>query len=213
MKKIRLFIFDLDGTLLDSLPCAVAALNRAMAKQGIPPVTTEQIADSTHEGVEHMVQSASGLAPGEALQRLVRDYQAEYLAQCADPLYPGVRETLQALYARGCLLAVLSNKPAALVQRQTEVTGLSPWLWRVQGDDGTLPLKPAPDGVRRLAREAGCSPEETVMVGDSFADLEAGRRAGARACFAAYGVGRLEAKDLQGCDRLEDIRRLLDLYP
>lgn len=212
MKPMDLFIFDLDGTLLDSLAGATAAMNRVLASRGLPPVQPGQMAACLHSGVEYFARCASRIEDPAQLGRLVEEYQAEYLAHCCDPLYPGVPQTLAALLARGKKLAVLSNKPQALACCQLELTGLAPYFWRVLADDGLTPLKPRPEGVLRLVKEAGCPAARTVVVGDSLPDLEAGRTAGAAVCFASYGIGRPAPAQLRGCRRIGRFSQLLEFY-
>ena len=124
--------------------------------------------------------------PDDAVARYLAFYEQRVFDHTAP--YPGVVELLARLSGTH-RLALLTNKPEVSARALLRRTGLDVWLDDCVFGDGALPRKPDPAGLRWLMARAGCGPADTVMVGDSIMDLEAGRAAGARVCLAKYGFG------------------------
>jgi phosphoglycolate phosphatase len=195
LKKIGvdLIVFDLDGTLADSLPDLTVAANYACRRLGLPERTPEAVAGMIGGGERKFMERLAG--PGN--QALVDDLLAIYLdyysAHCADltRLYPGVRETLKKL--AGKKLAVLSNKLQRLTDQILQVLGIAHFFRASRGGGTGLPLKPSSEPLTALIRDLGAEPGRTLMVGDKPADLSAARGAGARMAMVTYGYGDLES--------------------
>jgi len=188
---IRLAVFDLDGTLVDSRRDLANAANALVAGLGGRPLSEEAIGRMVGEGAAVLVRrvlTAANLdpdAPG-ALPRFLELYD-ERLTEHTVP-YGGIVEALDTLAAR-MPLAVLTNKPQRATDRLLESLELAPYFGRVVGGDSMLGRKPEPAGLLGLCDGAGVLPEEAILIGDSPIDLETARRAGTQVLLVSYGFG------------------------
>lgn len=189
--KPLLFIFDLDGTLIDSRVDLAAAVNRVRRHYGLAPLTVATVAGYVGEGIRVLMQRAIE-GTGIDLDGAVRLQQQFYGENPVDAttLYPGVAAGLARLRTAGHRLAVISNKPAALAVRILAHFKLRDSMIYVAGDGPDVKLKPEPDMVLDAMRAAGLAAAQTWVVGDHFTDLEAARRAGVHSIFMTYGFGR-----------------------
>jgi phosphoglycolate phosphatase len=211
---VALVVFDLDGTLVDSSRDLAAALNETLGRlrPGTPALSLEAVRSMIGDGALKLVERAlraSGLseAPREVLPVYFDCYRPRLLDQTH--LYPGVLEALEALASRH--LAVLTNKPGDFSRAILEGLGVARFFRRIYGG-GDLPAKkPDPIGLQRLLAEAGATPFQAVMVGDSAIDVRTGRAAGVRTVGVRYGFDpeglRREAPDLL----VDDLRELIAL--
>lgn len=187
---MSLVVFDLDGTLVDSREDLAAAANATLGMYGLAPLEVEAVATMVGEGVRTLLDRAfaarGATAPPEAVERFLQVYDWRLIERTRP--YPGVRETLAALDGR-IAMAVLTNKPTAPAVRILEGLGLASAFSAVMGGDGPFPRKPAPDGLLDLTRRLGARPAETLLVGDSWIDVETAVNAGTRVCLARYGFG------------------------
>lgn len=195
---MRLIIFDLDGTLVDSLPDLVRTVNAAMADYGLPAVSAATVGPWIGRGSRVLLASAlrhGGLdpqAPGfdfeAAFARFLEHYRAHLIGQTR--LYPGAREALDELARRGIALAVCSNKPARFVAPLLEALGVRARFAALLGGDSLAQRKPDPAPLLHLARHFGLPPAQCLMVGDSQHDVEAARGAGMPVLGVAHGYRR-----------------------
>lgn len=188
---LRLVVFDLDGTLIDSRRDLADSANALIAERGGQPLPVETIASMVGEGAALLVRRlihASGLDLDlrEALPRFLELYDERLLVHTR--LYDGTRDMLERI-AGAAPLAILTNKP----QRPTDTIlaglGVAPLFKWVVGGDTTHGRKPDPAGLAHLIAAAGATAEETLMVGDSAIDLRTARAAGVRVCLVSYGFG------------------------
>lgn len=194
------FIFDLDGTLLDTLPDLVVLTNAALRTEGYPERTEAEILSFVGNGVKAlMLQAVPEGISEEAAERAVGRWKDLFpvLDNNLTKPYEGVPETLDELRLRGCKLGVLSNKFDAGVR---EVMGKHmPGVFEVMhGECAEIPRKPDPTGLLRTIAELESTPERTVYVGDSPGDVRVARNAGAFAVAVAWGyhaVGDFHAED------------------
>ena len=188
---IRLAVFDLDGTLIDSRRDLATAANAVVSELGGRPLSEEAVGNMVGEGAGVLVRralTAAGLpadTPGALDLFLVR--YDEHLLDHTRP-YDGTIEMLRTLSAR-MPLAVLTNKPQHATDRLLDALDLRRYFADVVGGDTVRGRKPDPAGLLSLAFRADAQPEQTVMVGDSPIDLETGRRAGTHVCLVTYGFG------------------------
>lgn len=209
MKK--LCVFDLDGTLVDSIADIAAALNHALGVMHREPHPVEAYYRMVGDGMELLCRRAMGAASQEETDRLIALYQKEYLANCCVRTrpYPGIPELLEALKAAGYLLAVLSNKP----QEQTqEVVGTlfpgAPFFMAL-GQSPRFPKKPEPDSMLYLLEQAGADREETWYIGDSDVDVQLGQRAGVETVGVSWGFrGNRELREAGASRIAEDAAAL-----
>jgi phosphoglycolate phosphatase len=188
---ISLFVFDLDGTLVDSLRDLAESANAVLEQCGCPPHGEEAIGRMVGDGAAMLVARAFAAAncpaPADALDRFLKVYNHRLL-RFTRP-YEGIPDTLDALAGRGTL-AVLTNKPLEATLTILEGLKLSSYFGnRVLGGDGPLPRKPDASGFVQLMARAGVTPAQSMMVGDSVIDFRTARNAGVQVCMARYGFG------------------------
>ena len=187
MKK-QLLIFDLDGTLVDSRADLTKGINLMRDHYGLPSLAIETVTGHIGDGIRKLVERSlqgANVDVDEALA-LDRKFYAEHMLD-ETRLYPGVGEGLKKL--SGHALAVLSNKPGAPTRSILKHLGVDSLFFRMLGG-GDLPnLKPAPDGIELLIKEASISKENTWMIGDHHTDLESAHNAGVKSGFVSYGIG------------------------
>ncbi|CAM3573551.1 phosphoglycolate phosphatase [Halomonas lysinitropha] len=207
LNDIRLVTFDLDGTLVDSVPDLALAVDAALAELGLPAAGEENVRDWVGNGslvlMERALRSAIK-AYGEVSPKEVPDGALLERAHVAfldhygrDPgahtrLYPGVREALDALRNRGLILALVTNKPYAFIAPLLEGLGLAEYFALCLGGDSLPEKKPDPAPLRHVAAHFDVSAASCLMVGDSRHDIEAGRAAGFRTLAVPYGYNHGE---------------------
>jgi phosphoglycolate phosphatase len=184
------YLFDVDGTLLDSAEDICGAIQQVLATTDIPPVSLEFL--KGYIGL-HLAAVFGDLFPGhtpEQLEEWIRQYRAIYLGSGhrRTRVYPGVPEALAQLGGRK---GTATTKGTPTTRAILEQFGLLAHFDHVQGTDG-FPSKPAPDVILKSLEALGARPEQCLFVGDSAADMEAGRRAGVKTCAALYGYGQRE---------------------
>ena len=205
----RLFVFDLDGTLVDSLRDLADSASELIVSCGGVALEPDTVARMVGEGAATLVSRAFAAArvqqPPDALSRFLAIYDTRLLNHTRP--YEGTADTLKLLSSRASL-AVLTNKPLAATRRILEGLQLSVFfnVDAVIGGDGPVPRKPDPSGLQSLCDRAGVAPADAVLVGDSQIDWQTARNAGTAICLARYGFGFREfPRDLlNGRERLID---------
>jgi phosphoglycolate phosphatase len=209
---IKLFIFDLDGTLTDSLDDLTAATNHVLRLFGRDGLGVAEVRRLVGQGARRLVERALPGFPPEEIDRALQIFLAYNEEHIADNtrLYPGVRETLDHLLERGKRLAVVSNKNVALCRRLLEALEVDEYFDAILGADSVSERKPSPAPVLQLLRDLGAREEEAVMVGDSVNDIAAGRGAGVVTVGCTYGYGEL-AELAEADYRIDRFPELLEL--
>ncbi|MCB2024238.1 MAG: phosphoglycolate phosphatase, partial [Ottowia sp.] len=210
-------MIDLDGTLVDTVGDFTVALNTMLAELGRQGVTREQVVRLVGKGSEHLLKSvlalegwAQSAMDSEAIEALFPTawayYQRAYLAINGrhSALFPGVREGLAALAARGLPLACLTNKPQAFAVPLLEQLGIAHHFRHVFGGDSFARKKPDPLPLLETCRALGSAPARTWMVGDSSNDAQAARAAGCPVVLMTYGYNHGEPVQSAGADALLD---------
>ncbi len=181
----RLAIFDLDGTLVDSVEDLAASVNHALGVVGLPRRDLDEIRGFVGEGARVLLERA--VAPrADLVEPALAAWREHYEDHCLDRtrLYPGIAALLA---NAGRALAVHTNKPGALARKILDGLGLRSRFALVLGGD-EAPRKPDPAGVRLIQARVGAAPEETVFVGDSLVDLATARAAGVRHVAVTWGL-------------------------
>ena len=188
-----LIVFDLDGTILDSRQDLAESANEVLESYGARPLRVDEVAAMIGEGARVLMQRAlraAGLDPDtpDALDRFLAVYDRRVLGHTRP--YDGMDAVLRAASSHA-QLALLTNKPAGPTRRLVEAFGFETLFSFVVGGDSTFPRKPDPAALHFLMASAGCTPAETLFVGDSMTDILTARAAGIPVCLAWYGYGHL----------------------
>ena len=192
---MKLIVFDLDGTLIDSRLDIANSTNEVLVSFGAEPLPIDEVAAMVGDGAQMLVRRAMRAIGREfipeALDRFRDIYDRRLLEHTR--AYEGIAGLLESI-ASVASLAVLSNKPETPSRRLLEALGLATHLREVIGGDTPgFARKPDPGGLLYLIAGVGAAPRTTMMVGDSMIDVETARRASARVCVARYGFGHLRA--------------------
>src|SRR5689334_20425842 len=194
-QHIRLVIFDLDGTLIDSRLDLVHSVNAALRHIGRPELPDDVIASYVGDGAPILIQRALGSeVVEEALVRKGLEFFLTYYREHKldhTTVYPGIAEALAAIQnssnGKPRQMAVLSNKPVNPSRAIVEALGLGRFFSQVYGGNSFATKKPDPEGARKLLEEYGVTPEHAAIVGDSHVDIETGRNTGMATVGVTYG--------------------------
>lgn len=193
-KEKKAVIFDLDGTLVHSLPDICGALNMIRARRGEPKFTETEVREHIGKGARHLVKSCfPDVVDDKALELITKEYRDNCTnhPHMGGHLYPGVKETLVELRGRGYLLAVATNKPtaAAIASLNYYLPGFG-FEW-VAGPERVSEKKPHPAHLTEVMEKIGVFSVATLYVGDSQVDLEVAERAGVKFLAAGFGFGKV----------------------
>jgi phosphoglycolate phosphatase len=204
VKPVDLVLFDLDGTLADTVPDIAAALGMTLDEVGVPTpplsVVKEMVGDGGRKLIERALARASAQGDLDALfARFLANYGANLCV--GSRLYPGVPEALERLRRAGVARAVLTNKPGTLARGLLDSLALGGTFLAVIGDGDGFPRKPDPGAARALIDRAGTVGARTAVIGDGLPDARVARAVGALAIAAAWGyvapdLLRAESPDL-----------------
>ena len=213
MTSFQLFVFDFDGTLVDTQKDIVDSVNRALAELGLETRGRETLFTFIGKGVNHlMTRSLEGTGYGDvprAVDAFMRHYE-EHLMDQTD-LFPNCRETLD--HFSGTPKTILSNKPTRFITRILDALDCRAPFATIIGGDLMAAKKPDPAGLRRIMEQHRVRPEETLMVGDSLVDIETGKRAGVKTCGVTYGhAGRASLETVQPDWIIDDLSDLKQLF-
>ena len=189
MRRFDTVLFDLDGTLLDTLEDILGAANYTLREMGYPERTLAEMRRFVGNGAEMQVRRAFGAGADEALiQKALVQYKAYYAAHCQEKTrpYDGVLELLAELKRRGYRLAVVSNKPDEAV-RPLAAQYFGGLMDAAMGETAARRRKPAPDMVNDALAALGADRTRAVYVGDSEVDIETARNAGLPCISVCWG--------------------------
>jgi len=187
---VKLLIFDLDGTLVDSSADIAKAINHAFGSYGVSEVSVAETVTLIGEGLTRLIEKvierkAPGLDPRALVARFL-EYYSSYVADESRP-YPGAEKVLKAL--SGYKKAIVSNKTEGLSIKVLEALDLLKYFDCVLGGDSLPEKKPSPAPILNVLSRFDIRPEEGLIIGDSIYDIEAGRAAGVKTVAALYGYG------------------------
>jgi phosphoglycolate phosphatase len=218
-RNCRFFLFDLDGTLVDSRADIIRAVDAALAGMGLPSPSPSDVIRFVGDGIEPLIQrvllQVTGCEPGreqvgEGIKRMVAEYRSHLIV--STDLYPGVRETLSSM--DWASLGLISNKQEEFCKSILSHFGLADRFCAVLGGDSLARRKPDPAPLLEAMSRCNLGPTETVMVGDSPADILAGKAAGTATCGVSYGFRSREELLAAGADLVIDrFGELLQHFP
>jgi phosphoglycolate phosphatase len=197
-------IFDLDGTLVDTLDGLHESLNAALREHGLSSVSRAQVRRSMHGGFEASVRAALHDEPGTDARRaaVLDSYRAHYLASMLQrsEVYPTVRDVLDGQRARGCRLAVCTNRDEPVALALLEGLGLRAFFEVVVGLRPGIEPKPHPRTLQLALQRLAAGPDEALMVGDSSVDAACAASAGVPCLLytGGYGAGSVAAGTVSG---------------
>ena len=203
----RTVIFDLDGTLLDTIGDLAAAANYVCRENDWPEYTVAEVESMVGNGIPKLVErfspenTRSPLMLANTLHQFNRYYGAHNM-ESTHP-YPGIPELLRELHDRGLQMAVCSNKADEF--SRVIVEHYYPGVFDlVRGNLNGMPVKPDPAAAREILRKLDAVPASSVMVGDSSVDIQTGHNAGIRSCGVTWGFRSRESLAEAGADALAD---------
>lgn len=208
-RSIKLVIFDLDGTLIDSRLDLVHSVNAALRHIHRPELPDDVIASYVGDGAPVLIQRAlGGESVDEALVLKGLEFFLTYYREHKldhTTVYDGIREALSSIQASGNgvprTLAVLSNKPVNPSRAIVDSLGLGQYFVQIYGGNSFKTKKPDPEGALQLVAECGVTPQQTAIVGDSHVDIRTGRNAGLWTIAVTYGFAphtlELEEPDIE----------------
>jgi phosphoglycolate phosphatase len=211
----RAVIFDLDGTLADTVADIAVALNTALDQLGLPPHGEDEVRLMVGGGLAKLLERALArhgveldqAAFEDAHARLFAAYQARPLVD--SELYDGAHDVLLHLRQSHIPLGICTNKPQAITDAVVSGLGIDGAFLCIQGADAGFPKKPDPAALIYVMQKLHAAPAETVMVGDSAADVGAARAAGLKAIVLVnHGYSRLPASELGGDLVIDSLRQL-----
>lgn len=208
---VRLLVFDLDGTLVDSKVDLANAVNVALESFGLPPLPHPVIYSYVGDGASALIRRAIPTEKADRFPGVLDRFLAYYRSHLLDTTrpYPGVAGALRK-WSGIYRMAVLTNKGAAMTREILTGLSLDGYFFEVGGGDSFGTKKPDPEGLLHILRQAGVEPGEAVMVGDSRNDVQAGKAAGTVTCGVTYGLGAAgfaEAPPDFTVDRFPDLFR------
>ena len=204
MKHITTIVFDLDGTLLDTLQDLANAVNHALSSHGLPARSLAEVRSFLGNGIRYLVERSvpEGL-PAEQLEKVFQTFRQYYMEHCLDQTQPyeGIMPLMEKLHSRGYKMAIVSNKLHPAVQELNE-RFFARYVSSAVGESATVRRKPNPDAVLAALAELGSCREEAVYVGDSEVDLATARNAGLPCISVLWGFrdkGFLEQQGATCC--------------
>ena len=208
-KQVRLLVFDLDGTLVDSKQDLALSVNAMRTEMGLAPLPLDLITSYVGHGVTLLVRRSLGThATSENVEKglaFFLDYYRDHMLDHTAP-YPGVAEALEKLSDQK--MAVLTNKPVNFSREMLTRLGLASYFAYIYGGNSFPQKKPDPIGLHKLMEDLLISARETLMVGDSDTDVLTGRNAGVWTCGVTYGYGAQTLQKVSPDLVIDDMREL-----
>lgn len=213
----RACIFDLDGTIEDTVESIAYVANQVLEHFHMTPQPVEDFRYFAGDGADEMIRRSMTAAGGDL--KYLEEGQAMFRSLFAvNPLYkvkayPGMRETLEELKRRGAKIAVFSNKPHKAAIKAVEAIYGEGFFQVIQGQEERLPKKPAPDGAWEVAARLGVKPEECVYIGDTNTDMQTGNSAGMMTVGVLWGFrDRKELEENHAHKIISRPEELLEIY-
>jgi phosphoglycolate phosphatase len=202
-------LIDLDGTMVDTAPDIVAAVNMMLKDFSTTPLPFDMVTGFIGNGVRRLVRrslDAAGLGERVDLEHAQRVFEQHYAVTNAQfgRVFPGVMAGLRALRQHGYRCACVTNKPQSLAAALLEKTGLAVYLDVLVAGDTLASMKPSPEPLWHACRQLDVEPERCALVGDSSVDIAAAHAAGLPVFIVSYGYGCASGAEMLRCDALLD---------
>lgn len=208
MRNYKLYIFDLDGTLVDTRPDIARALQKTLEEAGLPVPNLEEVARAIGGGAKNAVSMLTGLM-GDDLQPHLERFSKDYEEMCCDntTIYEGGEELLHRLKDDGVYLALVTMKFKTPTLKILDAHGLDMFDAVLTFDD-VKKRKPDPESLFELCERFSVAPSDTLMIGDTVTDIKYAHAAGADSCAVEYGYG--DTKDILALSPTYAIKSLLE---
>ena len=211
--QFKCFIFDLDGTLLDTVEDLTRAFNYMRRSLNYPEISRERVEKMIGNGMRDVIeQSFAEMNKTPTVEEVdsaldtMRNYYLQHTVVTTKP-YAGVIETLQFMREKGCKTAVVTNKYTNAAVDILQKFDMNKYFDCVFGNGEGFPLKPAPDLLWECAKRTDTAISDCVMVGDNYTDLGSARNAGCKSIFCRYGYGvELEEKPDFYIDKFQELK-------
>lgn len=205
----RFLLFDLDGTLIDSMADLTTALNLLRHELGLPSLASDAVRSMVGDGASLLVQRGLHELTYQSryLQKFLAIYEEHLLAETR--CYPGIIELLERHKPQP--MALVTNKPHSLTLKILDGLNLARYFTAVIGGDSSPHKKPHPYPLQQALKQLGAQPHQAVMIGDHHTDLRAAIAAGTASCFCAYGFGHSD--NLRYDYRVDTAADLINLFP
>ena len=221
LENINTLLFDLDGTLVDSVPDLTDAVNSALQQINQPQRSESEVRKWVGNGVDRLLHRAltgqhNGCANDTLHQQAKLEFNRWYGTHFANQsqLYESVAEVLSTLHSRGFKLGCVTNKPEQFTQSILEKLGIDRFFQSVIGGDSTRSRKPDPLPLLTALEQLGSTPAEAIMIGDSINDFEAGQRAGLATVMVSWGYHQgVDLAALEADAMIDQFFSLIELLP
>lgn len=202
--KFNTAIFDLDGTLLDTLTDIANSINYALEVNNLPTHTVDEIETYIGCGIEHLIgQAMPENFTDEIFAKVMQSYTIHYAEHKNDNTKPfdGIFEMLDTLKAKGVTCTILSNKPD-IAAKDLAKNLFAGTISYAKGETDDMPVKPCPDGVFHILEILNKKPEECIFVGDSDVDIQTGKNANLFSVGVSWGFRPVEELIENGADKI-----------
>lgn len=213
MKEMDLFLFDLDGTLIDSTQDIANAVNFTLERLGEPQLTETMILQNVGDGVLHLLRKSIVENHQHRVEEAVSIFRSRYGEHLLDhtKMYSGVKEILE--YFSGKNKAVITNKPERYLDPIFRGLGIQHQIDCAIGGDGTRVPKPSAEPVREMLSHFHVKQARVVMIGDSPVDMETGKLGGVLTCAVTYGYrSREELEKAEPDYMIDDLLQLKEIF-
>jgi len=190
--KINVLIFDFDGVIIDSRADIANAVKHTLEYFGRPMLPDDEIISHVGWGADNLVRSCFKGCDDEIIQKAIPFYRKYYLENSVEKtrLYNNVRETLE--FFRNKKTALVTNKPEDVSRSILDKLGIAGYFGIVIGPESLKRMKPDPEGIFKVLDFFEEKPENAIMIGDTYTDIEAGKAAGSYTCGVTYGIGAVK---------------------
>ena len=209
---INVLIFDFDGVIIDSRDDIAGAVEYSLKHFGRPSLPRDEIISYIGWGADNLIRSCFKGCDDEVIREAISFYKKYYLDNSVKEtrLYKNVKETLD--FFKGKKIALVTNKPEDISLSILDKLGVADRFNIVIGPESLKKLKPDPEGILKVLDAFGEDPKKTIMIGDTYTDVEAGKAAGTYTCGVTYGIGSTEDLLKASPDYIvDDIIKLTDI--